>query len=113
MGIRVEQVRASGGGARSELWLQILAEVIDTEIVTLTSTEGAPYGAALLAGVGTGDYSSVADACARTIDIAARRDPDPTRVQIYQHYYSIYRELYPTLKPTFDNISRTANLRES
>ncbi len=49
---KIEQVRVSGGGARSQLWLQILADVFDAELATVPTSEGAAYGAALLAGVG-------------------------------------------------------------
>jgi xylulokinase len=109
LGLRIEQVRASGGGARSALWRQILAEVFDAELVTLTSTEGAPYGAALLAGVGTGVYSSVPEACERTLQLAMRIKPDPPRVRLYQDYYALYRQMYTTLKPTFDDLSQVVS----
>ena len=106
MGLSIGQVRASGGGARSELWRQILAEVFDVELVTLTSTEGAPYGAALLAGVGTGVYANVPEACENTLHVATLVEPDPQRAQIYEDYYQIYRQMYGTLKPRFDEISK-------
>ena len=58
----ITQVRVSGGGAKSPLWRQILADVLNAELVTINTTEGAAYGAALLAGVGAGVYGSVAEA---------------------------------------------------
>ncbi len=67
LGLSVQQVRASGGGARSPLWRQILADVFGTEIVTVNVTEGAAYGAALLAAVGAGVYGSVPEACQAAI----------------------------------------------
>jgi xylulokinase len=100
LGLRIEQVRASGGGARSPLWRQILADVFDTEIVTVNVTEGAAFGAALLAGVGAGVYGSVAEACERAIQVTGRTQPGPA-VPVYADYYPRYRALYPALAPEF------------
>ena len=97
----VEQVRLSGGGAKSPLWRQILADVLGAELVTVNTTEGAGFGAALLAGVGAGLFDSVAAACEATIQIAGQTSPDPTRTAEYQAYYLRYRRLYPILAPEF------------
>ena len=105
LGLEIKQVRASGGGSRSDLWRQILADVFNTDLVTVTSTEGASYGAALLSGVGTGIYQNVNEACERTIHLSAKTVPDVHRAGIYDRYYRIYRDLYPALKPTFNRIS--------
>ena len=59
----VEQVRISGGGAKSPMWRQLMADVLDAELATVNTTEGAAFGAALLAGVGAGIYDSVSSAC--------------------------------------------------
>ena len=75
LGVPVDQIRALGGGARSPLWRQILADVFGVELVTVNVTEGAAYGAALLAGVGAGVYHSVEDACARTVKITGSTEP--------------------------------------
>nr|MBA2390907.1 xylulokinase [Geodermatophilaceae bacterium] len=100
LGIRIEQVRASGGGARSLLWCQILADVFGTEIVTLNATEGAAYGAALLAGVGAGVYASVPEACERTLKVAQHTVPGAA-AGAYAAYYPRYRALYPALALEF------------
>ena len=63
----IDQVRVSGGGARSPLWRQILADVFNAELVTVNTTEGAAYGAALLAGVGVGAWADVDSACHATV----------------------------------------------
>lgn len=105
LGIRLEQVRVSGGGARSALWRQILADVFSSEIVQLNITEGAAYGAALLAGVGAGVYSNVEDACGRTIRVIDRVEPSAAKV-VYADYYPIYRALYPALAPQFKAVSQ-------
>lgn len=97
----INQVRASGGGMRSPLWRRILAGVLNVELVTVNTTEGAAYGSALLAGVGAGAWPSVEEACARTIQITGQTSPAPEDVEIYARQYELYRGLYPALKPTF------------
>jgi xylulokinase len=110
MGLRVEQVRASGGGARSGLWRQILADVFESEIVLTNVTEGAAFGAALLAGVGVGAFTSVDEACERTIQITSRVEPGPNR-ELYADYYPIYRSLYPSLKEQFKRVAEVTARR--
>ena len=105
LGLQTTQVRASGGGARSPFWRQILSNVFGTELVTVTSTEGAPYGAALLAGVGAKVYASVADACNRTIHVSAVTHPDQEQSSLYNRSYAVYRDLYPALKKSFKTLS--------
>ncbi len=110
LGARIDQVRASGGGARSALWRQILADVFNTEIVTLNITQGAAYGAALLAGVGVGVYSDVSAACEQVVKLTGRTDPG-SAVDVYATYYPRYRALYPALAGEFaaitDVVSKT------
>jgi len=101
----ITQVRVSGGGAKSALWRQILADVMNSELVTVNTTEGAAYGAALLAGVGAGAWSSVPEACNATIQTLEQTTPQPESVEAYEKYYQEYRTLYPALKPTFDALA--------
>jgi xylulokinase len=107
LGVKIDQVRASGGGARSPLWREILADVFDSEIALVNVTEGAAYGAALLAGVGAGVYASVDEACARVIRVTDRVEPSENAA-IYADYYPIYRALYPSLAPQFKAVSEVA-----
>ena len=100
-GLEIRQVRVSGGGAQSALWRQILADVLDTTLVTVNTTEGAAYGAALLAGVGAGAWESVPAACKAAIRVVERTEPRPEVVARYDELYPLYRDLYPALKPTF------------
>jgi xylulokinase len=100
----IRQVRASGGGIKSSLWQQILASVLETELVTVNTTEGAAYGAALLAGVGADAWKDVATACRNLVKITGAVRPDPAHVETYRKAYSLYRELYPSLKPGFHKI---------
>lgn len=98
------QIRASGGGTRSVLWRQILADVLRADIATVATEEGAAYGAALLAAVGTGWFETVEGACADavTINPAASPSADAGR---YQAAHAVYRDLYPALSPSFDAIA--------
>ena len=100
----IDQVRISGGGAKSRLWTEIIAAVLDTELVTVNTTEGAAFGAALLAGVGAGVYKDVISACESTIQITGRTEPGDAKT-VYRDYYPIYQELYPSLKDQFDKIA--------
>lgn len=108
MGIEITQVRASGGGARSPLWRQVLADVFNSEIALTNVTEGAAYGAALIAGAGTGIYRDVDEACASAIRITERIEPGPA-VAVYEDYYPVYRSLYPRLAPEFKEVSRVTS----
>jgi len=97
----ITQVRASGGGTKSALWRQILASVLEAELVTVNTTEGAAYGAALLAGVGAGAWTDVAAACNACIKITGSTLPDSSQVDVYRKSYALYQELYPALKSSF------------
>lgn len=105
----IQQVRVSGGGARSPLWRQILADVLNSELVTVNTSEGAAYGAALLAGVGAGFWPDVDTACAQVIHVTGRTQPEPAAVARYNAVYAEYRQLYPTLKSSFANLAALDN----
>ena len=100
----IHQVRVSGGGARSRLWRQILADVFNVELVTVNTTEGAAYGAALLAGVGAGIWQDVDTACQSTVKLTGSTRPDEKSAQAYEEYYAHYRALYPALKDWFHSL---------
>ena len=101
----IDQVRVSGGGARSALWRQILADVLGVELVTVNTTEGAAYGAALLASVGAGVWPDVAAACEQTIRVMERVSPDRKNVDAYWRMYQQYQMLYPALKSTYQGLA--------
>lgn len=101
----ITQVRASGGGAKGALWRQVLASALDAELVTVNTTEGAAYGAALLAGVGAGAWADVPSASAACIKITGSTQPDPSQVEAYQKAYALYQELYPALQSSFHKMS--------
>jgi xylulokinase len=98
-----EQARASGGGTRSGLWRQILADVLEAEIATVGTEEGAAYGAALLAAVGAGWFSSVDDATGQVVKARPTERPSAD-VDVYRAAHAAYRELYPALSPTFHTV---------
>jgi xylulokinase len=100
----ITQVRASGGGTKGALWRQILASVLEAELVTVNTTEGAAYGAALLAGVGTGAWTDVVSACNTVIKLTGSTLPDPAQIDAYRKAYPLYRELYPALKSSFEKM---------
>lgn len=100
----VSQVRIAGGGAKSALWRRIVASILNVEIATVNSTEGAAFGAALLAGVGEGAWPSVDAACEATIKVTGRERPEGGWTAAYETAYARYRALYPALKPTFDSL---------
>ena len=95
------QVRLSGGGAKSPLWRQMLADVLGVELVTVQTTEGAAYGAALLAGVGAGLWPSVEAACEATIRPDVAIPPMQETQSRYDAQYGQYRRLYPLLSPFY------------
>ncbi|MFL5646784.1 MAG: xylulokinase [Chloroflexota bacterium] len=97
------QIRASGGGTASELWRQILADVLAAELATVETTEGAAYGAALLAGVGAGWWTSVYAATEAVVRVTPVASPGPA-ADLYAERHDIYRELYPALRETFPRL---------
>lgn len=100
-GLRIRQVRLSGGGARSALWRQMQADIYGKTCVTINSDEGPAYGAALLAAVGTGRFDDVRQACDAAIRVTRTVKPTPSRRRLYDKYYARYRQLYPALKDQF------------
>jgi xylulokinase len=98
-GLPIEQVRVTGGGAKSPLWRQIIADVLGVELVTTNATEGPAFGAALLAGVASGLYTSVQQACQATVRVMERTEPRPEVERVYTQAYETYKALYPALKP--------------
>jgi xylulokinase len=95
LGARPESGRVSGGGARSELWLRILASVLGFPLETTVSEEGSAFGAALLAGVRAGVFADTDDAVTRCVRTRRRIEPEWD----YEHGYRRFRRLYPTLRP--------------
>ena len=104
-GVRADVLNAMGGAANSRLWTQIKADVTGTTIHVPASDTATTLGAAILAGVGTGEYKSFDEAVSRTIRVGRVHEPDMKAHGIYMKYYEIYRELYEKLKDTMQKIS--------
>jgi xylulokinase len=94
------QIRASGGGLASETWRQILADVLQADLVTTSTTEGAAFGAAVLAAVGSGWFDDVATATEALVRTMPSASPGPAS-PAYADAHATYRELYPALAPVF------------
>lgn len=105
MGVTFEDMMACGGGAKSPLWRQMLADLYRCPVKTLESNEGAALGAAILALVGAGEYSGVQEACAAIVRLARTHPPVPENADRYDVFYQIYRGLYPNLKESFRQLA--------
>jgi xylulokinase len=101
----IKEVRVTGGGAKSPLWKQILADILNVELTTVASEEGAAYGAALLAAVGTGAFPDVQTACEKVIQVTGTTKPGANSA-VYNELYPIYRDLYPSLSAHFNRLAK-------
>ena len=104
MNIPITQIRASGGGARSQFWRQLQADIYRQPIVTTNATEGPAYGVALLAGVGTGVWRSVEEA-ATCIRQTQKLNPRRKSAELYDRSYAVYSKLYGDLKERFPEMA--------
>ncbi len=98
LGIEVSSARASGGGARSELWLRICASVLDVPIERTVAEEGSAFGAALLGGVAGGVFTDVSKAVAAAVQTKDVVEPDAEWARVYGEQQHRYRALYPALR---------------
>ena len=109
LGVPVEDVRATGGGARSALWRGLQADVYGEPIRRTAADEGPAYGAALLAGVAAGTYRDVEE----TSSVVSLREevtaPDPQRAKAYDEYYEVYRSLYPATSEAMSRLTGLAS----
>jgi len=106
-GIEVRELRSVGGGARSALWNQIKADVLGIPILLPETSVGAPFGDAILAGMGIGIYTDVEESLQSMVSIKSRFEPDLQRHRLYRNLYGVYRSLYEDLREGFD---RTAGI---
>jgi len=96
-GVKIEELRAVGGGARSDVWLQLKADICETPLRVPRVTEAACLGAAILASVGAGGYDSISAAVRDAVKISRTITPSDIRTEAYKRRYELYRELYPGL----------------
>ena len=104
MGVRTDDMTACGGGSKSGLWRQMLADIYGVSVKTRSSSEGAALGAAILAGCAAGVYASVEEGCERTVRADDVIVPDMSAHAKYMEVYGLYNLLYGQLKPTFDGL---------
>jgi xylulokinase len=109
LGARPVVIRLSGGGAKSSLWHQLFADILNERVVTLETQEGSAFGAALLATIGTGEYASAQEVCRAAVREVTSKMPDNGAVSFYEQHYNVYRSLYLALKPTFEAIAALAS----
>lgn len=105
MGVSINEMLACGGGGSSALWRQMLADVYGCPVKTVVSKEGPALGVAILAGAGTGVYSSVQDGCAAVIKTNPPQNPISQNSVEYEKFYKVYRALYPALKNNFSELA--------
>ncbi len=105
LGVPVQVVRASGGGAKSQFWRQMQADMYQANVVTINASEGPAFGVAILAAVGTGLYKSVPEACQAMIKVETSIKPNSKNARKYAEYYPEFGRLYQALKPRFVDIS--------
>ena len=106
MGVSINEMLACGGGGSSPFWRQMLADIYDCPVKTVVSKEGPALGVAILAGAGTGVYSSVQDGCAAVIKTNPPQNPISQNGAEYEKFYNIYRALYPALKNNFSELAK-------
>lgn len=106
MGVDTSTMQVCGGGARSDVWRQMLADVMKTPVLRISNTEGPALGVAILAGTGTGIYKSVSEGCSALIKMRDKTEPCAENSAEYEKYYKIYKELYPALKSVYKDLSQ-------
>jgi xylulokinase len=105
MDISASEIRSIGGGARSDFWRQLQADIYNAPVVITNASEGPAYGVALLAGVGTGVWTSVEEGCNCGISQASKAKPKAAAARQYAKHYAVYQKLYGDLKDRFGEIA--------
>ncbi len=104
MGIEVGQMMACGGGGKSPVWRQMLADMYGCSVKTVAQTEGPALGVAILAGVGCGLYQSVEEACEALISEDKSTGPEAEQEEVYGKYHQLYKKLYEDLKDSYKTL---------
>ena len=108
--LAVSEIRASGGGSTSQVWRQILTDIFQLPVKTMSgSKEGGAYGAVLVAGAGCGIWKSVEEAT-KVLKTETENLPNGKNKNLYDELYEVYKELYPKLKNIFDSLSEEKTL---
>ena len=104
LGVKIDRVRATGGGAKSPLWRKMIANIMNVSVEIINSEEGPGYGGAILAAVGCGAFASVEEAGDKLIHVVDVTEPEPELVAKYEKKYQVFKKLYPALQPVFDDV---------
>jgi xylulokinase len=113
MSVPFEHMLACGGGGKSPLWRQMLADMFETPVAVPKNDEGPAFGAALLAGVGAGIYKTVEEACALTVKVSEPIAGRAEFTKLYEPYYHLYTQLYPSLQPHFATLAELGSESET
>ena len=105
MGIEVDQMMACGGGGKSPVWRQMLADLYGCDVKTVHQSEGPALGVAILAGVGCGVYASVEEACEKLISEDKCSHPEADHMETYRKYHQLYKKLYLDLKDSYKTLA--------
>ena len=101
----IQSIYASGGAAESRLWRQMMADIFNARVITTNATQGAAFGAAMLAGIGTGVFKDATEAAEATIVVTGSTDPNQQSHEAYARAFDLYRSLYPRLKDSFQEMA--------
>lgn len=104
LGIDIKRSKICGGGAKSPLWKQIFANVLNIKLDIIESEEGPGYGGAMLAAVACGEYASVEEAASKLVKIVDTVEPDAEIAARYEERYHKFTQIYPTVKELFPKI---------
>jgi xylulokinase len=106
LGLHIDQIRLTGGGAKSKFWKQLQANIYQTEVATVNSSEGPAFGAAIMAGVGAKIFKSIEEATENIIKVVENTQPVKEDSEKYEKYYQLFKSLYPKLKNSFTEIAK-------
>ena len=101
LGIQIERTKICGGGAKSPLWRQMVADILNVKVDIPKSEEGPSMGGAMLAAVACGEYASVEEAAEKIVEIVDTVEPIPENAARYEKQYQKFRRIYPTVKELF------------
>jgi xylulokinase len=104
LGIEIKRVRVTGGGAKSNVWAQLISDIFNVEVVKIIEAEGPALGAAILAMVGCGVYDNVDQACKEIVKLGGTFKPNLKNVSFYQKKYQQFIKLYPVLKDLYQTV---------
>ena len=105
-GNKVSKIYTIGGGARSDLWSQIKADIYNKPVYTFESSEGGILGSAILAGVGVGVYANAREGAERCLRVKKSFKPDQSKTDRYNYLFEIFKDVHDRLQQPFDKLAR-------